>query len=88
VNHWLTVVAHKQNDLIRLYLLDSSNYIYLDKIDEQIPEVLQERNREKMVYGVQPNSEFMFKMCVQNYIDVRKALEVIIDAFSGKHSLI
>lgn len=88
VNHWVTVVAHKENSVTRLYLLDSSNYVYLDKIDEQIPEMIQKRNRDKVALGLQATVPFTLKMSVQNFIDVRKALEIIIDVFSGRHSLI
>lgn len=42
VNHWVTIVAHKTKenpDKVNFYLLDSSNLIYLNKTDDQLPEV-------------------------------------------------
>ena len=49
VNHWTTVVVHKEpgQDEPTFYLLDSANLCYLDKIDEQLPEIMEKRSREK-----------------------------------------
>lgn len=42
VNHWITVVIHKEkgeNQEPKFYLFDSSNLKFLDKSVEQLPEV-------------------------------------------------
>ena len=43
VNHWVTLIVHKENDKITFYLLDSSNLIFLDKVEEQLSEVMLQR---------------------------------------------
>ena len=49
VNHWITMICYKErgNQEIKFYFLDSSNLHFLDKNDEQIPDVLENRNRIK-----------------------------------------
>lgn len=54
VNHWVTLIVHKtreEPDKIQFYFLDSGNLEYLDKVDEQLPEVMLKRSREKESQG-------------------------------------
>ncbi len=66
---------------INFYLLDSSNLVYLDKIDEQLPEVMLLRAREKEALGMKASSKFQIKMSIQSLFDLRKTLEIITDLF-------
>lgn len=55
VNHWVTVLLHKTREnpeKVTFYLLDSSNSVHLDKSDEQIPDILEQRSREKEALGM------------------------------------
>jgi hypothetical protein len=67
VNHWVCIVAHKtkeQPHRVKFYLLDSYNAVYLDKSDDQLPEIQEASNRERVFYGMEPNKPFTSKMSV------------------------
>ena len=56
---------------IKYYFLDSSNLHFLDKVDEQIPDVIQNRNRIKVEVGIPlgKNNKFMTKMTIHSVFD-------------------
>ncbi len=82
VNHWVTLLVHKTAaHRLHFYFLDSGNLSYLDKLDEQLPEVMLRRSREKQKYGMKPASPFMTKMSIQSLFDLRKVLELLTDLF-------
>lgn len=89
VNHWVTLIAYKDksDNNIQFYLLDSSNLVFLDKADQQLPEVMEKRAREKEAIGLKKSSPFMIKMCIQSLFDMRRAFEIIIETFNGKSKI-
>lgn len=87
VNHWITAVVHKDAGVgvkPQIYLLDSANLDYLDKVDEQLPGLIELRSQQhKAIVGGKPTSDFMMKMTIHSLFDQRKALEIIIDIFQN-----
>ncbi len=77
VNHWVCVIVHKTRDDMKFYLMDSSNLHFLEKVDEQLPEVMIRRSREKELYGMKPHTNFFIKMAIQSLFDIRKSLEIL-----------
>jgi hypothetical protein len=59
----------------------------LEKEDEQLPEVMMKRSRDKLLYGMQPHTNFFIKMSIQSLFDMRKAFDMIIEIFAGKSSI-
>lgn len=53
VFHWVPLICHKSNDNLKFYFLDPTNVPFLDKNDEQIPDVLEELNRLDLSIGIQ-----------------------------------
>jgi len=84
VNHWVTFIAHKEkgDPTIRFYYVDSNNFVTLNKIDEQLPDLIEQRDREKVSLGInkKPNL-FMSKMSIHCLFDIRKAFEIVTEAF-------
>ena len=67
VNHWVCLVIHKTKEDAKhpqFYLLDSSNLVYLDKLDEQLPEIMLKKSREKVLYGMKYYTPFFVKMSI------------------------
>jgi len=67
VNHWVCLIVHKtleEPHRPKFYLLDSSNLFFLEKIDEQIPEVMIKRSRDKELYGMKQHTNFFIKMSI------------------------
>lgn len=81
------MICHKEKDSqqIKFYFLDSSNLHFLDKNDEQIPDVLENRNRQKVEAGIGlgKNNAFMTKMSIHSVFDQRLAFEIILEIFTG-----
>jgi len=48
------LIIHKEGPgaELKFYFLDSSNLTFLDKSDDQIPDVMEERNRQKLNMGI------------------------------------
>eukprot|EP00347_Sterkiella_histriomuscorum_P012748 403367374 len=90
VNHWVSMVIHKprgSNQTPKFYLLDSSNLEFLNKSDEQLPEVMEKRSREKNKIGMKPSSFFNMKMSIHSLFDLKKAFEIIVDLFIGTSTI-
>ena len=88
VNHWITLVVHKSpQGQLSFYLLDSSNQVFLDKTDQQLPDIVEQATRRKEALGLKRNAPFTMKMSVQGLFDMRSAFELIVDVFEG-HSTI
>ena len=60
----------KKNDH-KFYLLDSSNFVHLDKTELELPELVMERVREKVQLGLKASSMFQVKMTIQSMYDQR-----------------
>jgi hypothetical protein len=70
VNHWITLIVQKSLDgSLKFYLLDSSNIVFLDKTDEQLPEVMEHRERERCKIINKPTLPFTIKMSIQSIFD-------------------
>ena len=90
MNHWVIFIAHKErgDPQIRFYYLDSSNIAYLDKVDEQLPDLMEKKGREKLAVGIlkMPNP-FVTKMSIHSLFDFRKAFDLLMDSINGKFRL-
>ena len=50
-NHWVSIVIHKrpaEGEKIKMYLLDSENEESLNKVDEQIPNLMIESSKDRV----------------------------------------
>lgn len=72
VNHWVTMIVYKEKGVDqkpKFYLLDSANLTYLNKAEEQLASVMEERAKEKVLLGFKPSNEFMLKMSIHSLFD-------------------
>lgn len=83
VNHWITLVLHKDaQSVMNFYLLDSSNIKHLDKEEsELIGCVMESRVWKKMRLGLKPMKKFMVKMSVHCLYDQRAFFPKVVNMF-------
>ena len=53
----------------KFFLLDCSNLPHLDKMEEDIPELIMDRLREKIKIGLKASNKFTIEMTIQSLYD-------------------
>ena len=67
----------RNQDTIEFYYLDSSNLEHLNRPDADLPELFNQRVRERVLAGLKPTDHFGIKMSIQSMFDVRRSLTIL-----------
>ena len=87
-SHWVALVIHKEksSQIQKFYLLDSSNLLYLNCEEDDVPALFDEELHQNVALGFprKKYDTFTTKMVLHTLIDLRKTFEIIIDVFKQK----
>ena len=72
---------------IKFYLLDSSNYEFLDLSDREVLPSFNQRVKSRVDSGLKPTDHFGLKMKIQSVFDARYTLMIMQDIFLNKTPL-
>ena len=72
---------------IKFYLLDSSNFDYLDLSDREVLPAFNQRVKSRVDIGLKPTDQFGLKMKIQSVFDARRSMTILHDVFLNKTPL-
>ena len=72
---------------IKLYLLDSSNFDFLDLSDREVLPAFNQRVKSRVDAGLKATDQFGLKMKIQSVFDARRCLTMLQDVFVNKTPL-
>ena len=64
-------------------MLDSSNFVHLDKTELELPDLIMDRVRERIKLGLKASSKFQIQMTIQSMFDQRAAFAKLVQIFNN-----
>jgi len=86
-NHWEMMVAHKYNDKVEFWFLDSKNRDYLEWNEEQIQKFLTEENINREKEGKKVWNTFQLWVNHNAIIDTQITLKLLTDCLLGNKNI-
>lgn len=65
------------HSVIKFYLLDSSNFDYLDLSDREVLPAFNQRVKSRVDVGLKPTDQFGLKMKIQSVFDARRCMTIL-----------
>ena len=89
-SHWVSIVAHKQNDELKFYLMDSSNMEILNCKDREVPVIYEANLQDDISVGIPKKTKdhFTTKMVLQSMFDLRYFMLFLPSMFKEQNGLV